>query len=73
MDVKDTYPSRHLNIRYQRMFAGAFMYAVYGAILDNFEGLSGYRIVFIVMAVFAVIGFLLSSYILRVIRMQKVE
>ena len=52
---------------------GAFMYAVYGAILDNFEGLSGYRIVFIVMAVFAVIGFLLSSYILRVIRMQKAE
>lgn len=27
VDVKDTYPSRHLNIRYQRMFAGAFMYA----------------------------------------------
>ena len=27
IDVKNTYPSRHLNIRYQRMFAGAFMYA----------------------------------------------
>ena len=27
VDRKDTYPSRHLNIRYQRMFAGAFMYA----------------------------------------------
>ncbi|MCI8465893.1 MAG: hypothetical protein HFI63_08565 [Lachnospiraceae bacterium] len=26
-DVKNSYPSRHLNIRYQRMFAGAFMYA----------------------------------------------
>lgn len=26
-DVADQYPSRHLNIRYQRMFAGAFMYA----------------------------------------------
>ncbi len=25
--VKDQYPSMHLNIRYQRMFAGAFMYA----------------------------------------------
>ena len=25
--VKDRYPSMHLNIRYQRMFAGAFMYA----------------------------------------------
>ncbi|MBS6195349.1 MAG: M60 family metallopeptidase [Clostridiales bacterium] len=26
-DTVDRYPSRHLNIRYQRMFAGAFMYA----------------------------------------------
>ncbi len=26
-DAKNCYPSRHLNIRYQRMFAGAFMYA----------------------------------------------
>lgn len=50
---------------------GAFMYAVYGAILDHFEGLSGYRIVFIVMAVLAVIGFFLSAYILRVIKKQK--
>lgn len=52
---------------------GAFMYAVYGAILDNFEGMSGYRIVFIIMAVFAVVGFFLSSYILRVIKNQKNE
>lgn len=27
VDAKDSYPSGHLNIRYQRMFAGAFMYA----------------------------------------------
>lgn len=26
-DEKDRFPQRHLNIRYQRMFAGAFMYA----------------------------------------------
>ncbi|MCI8505276.1 MAG: hypothetical protein HFI67_03710 [Lachnospiraceae bacterium] len=26
-NVKNQYPCRHLNIRYQRMFAGAFMYA----------------------------------------------
>lgn len=50
---------------------GAFMYAIYGAILDNFEGMSGYRIVFIVMAVFAVVGFFLSAYILRTIKKQK--
>lgn len=50
---------------------GAFMYAIYGAILDHFEGMSGYRIVFIVMAVFAVIGFFLSAYILRTIKRQR--
>lgn len=50
---------------------GAFMYAVYGNILDRFEGLDGYRIVFIVMTVFAVIGFFLSSYILRTMKKEK--
>lgn len=50
---------------------GAFMYAVYGGILDKFEGISGYRIVFIMMAVFAVAGFFLSSFILKSIKKQK--
>ena len=44
---------------------GAFMYAVYGGILDSFSGLSGYRIVFIMMTVFAVCGVLLSTFIVR--------
>lgn len=50
---------------------GAFMYAVYGNILDRFEGLAGYKIVFVMMAVFAVIGFCLSSYILRTMKKEK--
>lgn len=50
---------------------GAFMYAVYGSVLDKFEGLAGYRIVFIMMAAFAVAGFFLSSYILRTMKKQK--
>ncbi len=50
---------------------GAFMYAIYGAILDKVPGVGGYRIVFLVMGAFAVIGVLLSSYILRVIKAQK--
>lgn len=50
---------------------GAFMYAVYGAILDHYEGLAGYRIVFITMTVFAVIGFFLSTYILKVIKKEN--
>lgn len=52
---------------------GAFMYAVYGGILDKVEGIAGYRIVFIVMASFAVVGCLLSMYILNTIKKQKVE
>ena len=47
---------------------GAFMYAIYGGILDKMPGLQGYRVVFLIMAVFAVLGTLLSSYILRHIR-----
>lgn len=50
---------------------GAFMYAVYGNILDRFAGLSGYRIVFIIMACFAVAGFALSTYILSIIKKQN--
>ncbi len=50
---------------------GAFMYAVYGGILDKFDGLAGYRIVYIIMAVFAAGGFLLSTYILKTIRHSK--
>lgn len=50
---------------------GAFMYAVYGGILDKFDGLTGYRIVYIIMAAFAAGGFLLSTYILSTIKKEK--
>lgn len=47
---------------------GAFMYAVYGSILDTYAGLTGYQIVFSIMSVFAILGVLLSTYILKVIK-----
>lgn len=50
---------------------GAFMYAVYGNILDRAEGLSGYRIVFIIMACFAVIGFFLRNLIVKNLKKSK--
>lgn len=50
---------------------GAFMYAIYGAILDHFEGLAGYKIVFFIMAALAVVGFFLSCYIINVIKKQR--
>lgn len=49
---------------------GAFMYAVYGGILDKFDGLAGYRIVYIIMAAFAAGGFILSTYILKTIKKE---
>lgn len=49
---------------------GAFMYAVYGGILDKIPGLAGYRVVFFVMAAFAVLGFVLSSYTFRVVQKE---
>lgn len=52
---------------------GAFMYSVYGSILDNNPGLTGYRIVFIIMAVLAGCGFILSSYILNIIIKQDTK
>lgn len=52
---------------------GAFMYAVYGGILDKVPGVAGYRIVFLVMAGFAVVGCLLSLYILKTIKKQRAE
>lgn len=47
---------------------GAFLYSVYGSILDHNPGMSGYRIVFLIMALFAAAGFFLSNYILSVIK-----
>lgn len=44
---------------------GAFMYVVYGTILDSYAGIGGYQIVFTIMAAFAILGILLSSVIVR--------
>lgn len=52
---------------------GAFMYAVYGSILDNVAGVAGYRIVFLIMAICAFAGFLLSMYILNVIKKDNAK
>ncbi len=49
---------------------GAFMYSIYGSILDNNPGIAGYKTVFLIMAGFAAFGFLLSSYILGIIKRE---
>lgn len=52
---------------------GAFLYTVYGSILDANPGIRGYRIVFLIMAGFAVVGVLLSSYIIGIVRRQRAQ
>lgn len=44
---------------------GAFMYTIYGSLLDSNPGYAGYKMVFLLMVGFAVLGFLLSTYILK--------
>ncbi|MGG7079283.1 MFS transporter [Clostridium sardiniense] len=50
---------------------GAFLYTVYGNVLDRNPGIEGYKIVFLIMAGFAVVGFFLSTYILSTIKKEK--
>ena len=47
---------------------GMFAYMVYGAILDAYPGQQGYSYVFGLMAVLAVIGFIVASALTRMIR-----
>lgn len=44
-----------------------FTYSLYGSILDKFPGFTGYRIVFLLMAGFALVGFIVSSYLVKII------
>lgn len=50
---------------------GAFLYTIYGNVLDNNPGIAGYKIVFLIMAAFAVVGFFLSNYILSTIKKEQ--
>lgn len=52
---------------------GMFCYALYGNILDNFPGINGYKIVFAIMVGFAITGFLLSSYLVKIVKKKKSE
>ena len=49
-----------------------FCYSLYGSILDKFPGFAGYRIVFLLMAGFALLGFVVSSALVKIISKEKV-
>ena len=50
---------------------GAFITIVYGGILDSTPGIAGYKKIFILMTVMAVVGILLSSLVLKEIKKRQ--
>ncbi|MDD2130567.1 MFS transporter [Pseudomonas sp. 17391] len=51
---------------------GMFAYVIYGAILDHFPGQQGYTVVFTLMSLLALAGFMVSSLLYRAVRKQSV-
>lgn len=52
---------------------GMFLYSIYGGVLDNFPGMTGYKLIFLSMVIFAGIGFTLSSILMKKIQKKKTE
>lgn len=48
-----------------------FCYSIYGNILDKTPGLDGYRHVFMLMAAFAIMGFVISSILVSIVNKRK--
>lgn len=51
----------------------SFAYLLYGSVLDKYPGIDGYQIVFSLMAGFAVLGFFVSSFLIRCIKRKQAE
>lgn len=52
---------------------GAFLTVICGHIIDTVPGVAGYKIIFTMMISFCIIGFILTTLVLRVIKKQKAE
>ncbi|MDR6998467.1 MFS transporter [Neobacillus niacini] len=48
-----------------------FAFTLYGSMLDRSPGITGYRHVFLTMLGFAVIGFIISSYLVKMVNKKK--
>ncbi|MGX7025397.1 MFS transporter [Vagococcus hydrophili] len=48
-----------------------FSFALYGAVIDAFGGMAGYRVVFLIMSGFAIVGFIISNYLTHRLKKQK--
>lgn len=48
-----------------------FAFILYGSMLDRSPGMEGYRHVFLTMIAFAIIGFIISSYLVKIVNKKK--
>lgn len=48
-----------------------FAFILYGSMLDRSPGIKGYRHVFLTMIAFSVIGFIISSYLVKIVNKKK--
>lgn len=48
-----------------------FSFVLYGAVIDAFGGMMGYRVVFLIMSGFAIVGFIISSYLTNRLKKKK--
>ncbi|MEG1988514.1 MAG: MFS transporter [Oscillibacter sp.] len=48
-----------------------FAYVLYGSLLDKYPGMEGFRKIFMLMIGFCVIGFFVSSWLVRIIRKKQ--
>lgn len=54
-------------------FPSTFAYTLYGSMLDKSPGLPGYKMVFMTMVGFSILGFFISSYLVRVIKRKQTK
>ncbi len=50
-----------------------FCFSLYGRILDKMPGMAGYKQVFIIMTAFAVMGFVISSFLCKAINKKNIK
>ena len=51
----------------------AFAYVIYGNLLDRFPGIKGFRMVFTMMIIWAVLGLFISTYLIKRIEKHKTK
>lgn len=50
-----------------------FCYSLYGIILDSFEGIFGYKILFIIITIFAILGLIINKKLISTVKLKKVN